>query len=228
MQATPNATALPALWSLLPQAEDIDIPPAPQRLNRGLVEALKKHVPSLAAESIIVEIGAELGGSTRLFLEHFSNAQVVSIDPWPVGYNLPAAWGSLKSAVAKCGNSLLPLYLHYCKQYRNRVTPVREFSSDGLIKVYNAGLKPSLFYVDGDHTYHGAFTDLALINSLFPDTLILGDDWSFTSSYPRYRGIDYSVQKAATDFAAHTSRPLDVISNTYAIGVRAADTTRYA
>jgi hypothetical protein len=228
MQATTTTNALPDLWSLLPQPTAGEIPEPPQRLNQGLVDALKKHAPSLDGDSIIVEIGAELGGSTRLFLEHFPSAHVVSIDPWPEGYHLPPAWGSLTAAVAKFGHSLLPLYLHYCRQYRDRLTAVREFSSDGLLKVYAAGLKPSLFYVDGDHTYHGVFTDLALINCLFPDIPIFGDDWKFTSSYPRYRGIEHSVQKAAKDFAEHTSRPLEVLSNTYVIGARTIEAKRYA
>jgi hypothetical protein len=208
---------------------DVDIPDVPARLNGGLIEALNMHIPVLAVNPIVVEIGAELGGSTRIFLESIHGARVVSIDPWPKGYNIPQSWSFLKPAIAKYGGgSLLPLYLHYCRQYKERLTPVREFSSDGLQAIYNAGLKPSLFYVDGDHTYHGVFTDLALINSLFPDVTIFGDDWNFTSSYPRYRGIDYSVQKAAKDFAEHTSRPLEVFSNTYVIGVRAAETKRYA
>lgn len=223
-----HGSSLPDLWSLLPPPDETSIPEPPQRLNRGLIDALKKNVPSLDEDGIIVEIGAELGGSTRLFLEEYSKAGVVSIDPWPEGYYLPPAWSSLKPSVAKYGRSLLPLYLYYCKDYRDRILPVREFSSDGLLKIHKAGLKPSFFYVDGDHTYHGVFTDLALINSLFPDTPIFGDDWNFTSSYPRYKGIQHSVQKAATDFSDHTSRPLTVFSNTYFIDVRPKDVKRFA
>lgn len=228
MQVKTTSHGLPDLWKLQPEVKDGDIPDVPKRLNRGLVEALREHMPALVANPLVVEIGAELGGSTRIFLESIPSGHIVSIDPWPQGYNIPQTWSFLKPAVAKYGGSLLPLYLHYCRQYKERITPVREFSSDGLQAIYKAALHPSLFYVDGDHTYHGVFTDLALINSLFPDTLIFGDDWNFTSSYPRYKGIEYSVQKAAKAFAEHTSRPLTVFSNTYVLGVRSSDSKRFA
>jgi hypothetical protein len=217
-----------AIWSKAPSRDWIEGVKPVSRNNKGLNPLIDKFFPNLDSVKVIVEIGVEMGGGTRFFLNKFPSSIVICVDPWCEGYVLPKIWSHLNAKAARSKNSLLPLFLAFNACNKDRILPIQEFSSDGLIRVRELGFQPDLVYIDGDHTYHGVFSDLVMANALFPEAQILGDDWNFTSAYPRYRGIQYSVQKAATDFSEHVSRELVVIENSFLIGHRPAGVKRWA
>lgn len=190
------------------------------RPNRGLKELIARESIDVDAVETVLEIGAELGGSTRRFLGLFPNAVVVSVDPWMPGYTLPPEWSHLRGRAAQHDNSLFSLFLGFNAPHSDRILPIRHISSDGLMRARELGLKPDIVYIDGDHTYHGVFTDLVLADAMFPLARIMGDDWNFTSSYARYQGIEYSVQKAVKDFVLHTGREVRVLDNNYLVPPR--------
>ena len=99
--------------------------------------------------------------------------------------------------------------------------PMRTTSGKGFPELFRLGFKPDLVYLDGLHTYHGCYDDLALSHYLFPDALICGDDWVFRpgADAPHFLGIDLPVQRAVTDFAkTHGNLPIIVEGNSYFIG----------
>ncbi|MBD3649070.1 MAG: class I SAM-dependent methyltransferase [Pseudomonadales bacterium] len=204
-------------WSALDSKSfgDLDIEPL-GRPHNGLEEVLSDFVQDRNAEFLIMEIGSELGGSTRFFLDYLPNSRVICIDPWPDGYKIPADFEAIAPYVEE-NESLLPMFLYFCRDYRDRILPLRTFSSEGIVSVYQMGMAPNVIYIDGDHRYLGTLNDLIMAHNLFPDALIVGDDWNFSSKYAIYKGIEKSVQKAATDFADHFGLELKSFANTYAV-----------
>lgn len=186
---------------------------------RGLVDALETiKIPTDAPVSII-EIGTELGGSTRNFLRKFPNARIVSIDPYIGNYPLPDAWKEkLTPLAAKDGGSLLKIFQSLFWEYRDRITTIREFSLNGLSALSKAGASADIVFIDGDHRYHGALADLMLSRCLFPNAVLLGDDMGFAPNAPKYKGYALPVTKAVEDFCDHFETTYDLFSrNTFLI-----------
>lgn len=202
-------------WEVIDAVTAPDLAPL-GRPHNGLAEILGSIPFDKTAEYLLMEIGSELGGSTRFLLDYFPNASIVCIDPWPEGYKVPAEFEALKAHV-RTEDSLYEFFLHFCRSYRDRILPIREFSSEGVIRALNMGLTPDIVYVDGDHRYLGTLNDLILVHNLFPEAWIIGDDWNFSSRYPVYKGIEKSVQRAAVDFADHFGLPIRNFANTYVI-----------
>lgn len=134
---------------------------------------------------LIVELGAWLGGSTRYILDHAPSATVITIDHWK---------GSLEHHQQSPYTSKLPklyeTFLVNCWKYKDRLIPMKTTTLQGLEEIYQAGLKPDVVYVDASHEYEAVVADLEKIHMLFPNTRIMGDDWSWPT-----------VRAAVTDFA---------------------------
>jgi hypothetical protein len=167
----------------------------------------------LKSELLIVEIGSELGGSSRLFMEEFQNSNLICVDPWVDNYPLPKDWLHLKEFTEKCHGSLWDLFLSFNFEYKERIFPLKSFSLKALPKIFQLGLSVDMFYVDGDHRYDGVYQDLVLCLSLFPNAKIIGDDYNFTSKHPKYRGIDFPVRKAVENFCTHNNKDFQVFGN---------------
>ena len=182
----------------------------------GLAELLTKAPLKRGGHLTILEVGVELGGSTRLFLKTFPNAKIYSIDPWINNYPLPADWAkTLQPYADKNKGSLIGIFQSYNWNDRERVNMLRSWSHDGLRNAFSMELKPDLIYIDGDHRYHGVLADLFLSFALFPKARILGDDWNFAPAAKKYKGIQYPVRTAAVDFADHVERKLVNEQNSY-------------
>jgi hypothetical protein len=186
------------------------------RPHRGLEEALNRHLPRLDTEYLVLEVGCELGGSTRFFLDFLPRSSIVCIDPWPAGYKLPEDLTESEPDL-KDRESLYEMFLYFCRAYRTRILPIRKFSAEGVVDTFRMMLVPDIIYIDGDHRYLGTLNDLILMHNLFPDALIIGDDWNFSSTSAVYKGIERSVRKAAVDFADHFGLEVHSYKNTYVI-----------
>lgn len=188
------------------------------RSHNGLEEILNQFLTDRYHTYRILEIGTELGGSTRFFCDYLPNSSVICIDPWPEGYKIPKGFTDVFPELKTLAiTSLYELFLYFCKDYQERILPLRTFSNEGIIQTYQMAYIPDIVYIDGDHRYMGVLQDLIMIHNLFPSALIIGDDWNFSSKYPIYKGIQKSVQKAAIDFCDHFGLQLEAIKNTYAI-----------
>lgn len=156
-----------------------DVPPDPQSfLRESTGELLRRY---LSPETrCVIELGSWLGASTRLILDAAPNAVVIAIDHWkgPTSIHRPH--------LARFRNKLPTLYetfLTNCWEYRDRLTPIRAKTVDGLHVCHAAGIAPDLVFIDADHSYRGVWDDVSTAVRLFPGAKIVGDDWQATAKH---------------------------------------------
>ena len=82
------------------------------------------------------------------------------------------------------------------------LVPLRMDTRQGLQLLADNGIQPGVIYVDADHHYDGVFADVQLCVKLFPDAVIVGDDWD----YP-------DVRRAAKEIADAEGRIVHAESN---------------
>jgi hypothetical protein len=137
------------------------------------------------ATTLVVELGAWLGMSTRFIAEHAPHATVVSVDHWQ---------GSPEHHSQPRFQNLLPrLYETFqarCWDYRERVVPLRMNTIEGLRAVAGAGLQPDFVYLDAEHSFDAVTAELGLARELFPRAALGGDDYD-------WRGVREAVDTFA-------------------------------
>ena len=74
---------------------------------------------------------------------------------------------------------LYETFLSECWDYRNQIIPLKANSVEGLRCVADAGLHPDLVYIDGDHSFESVVGDLQSAIDLFPEAIVVGDDWNW-------------------------------------------------
>lgn len=178
-------------------------------LELVLTQVRTNHTP------IVLEIGAEFGGSTRRWLKELPDSLVVSIDPWLDTYPTPQ-WPHIGEVIAS-GGSMLGVFQAFCWPFRDRIAAIRGFSPDALVKLASVRLKPSIVYVDGDHRYESVLVDLGVAGSLWPTAILCGDDWNFSSKHSRYRGMDLPVRHAVRDYCQMMDHGVSSLHNTWLI-----------
>jgi len=190
------------------------------RARAGLVE-LRGDIQSQfnAPPAIICELGVEFGGSTRYFLQTYPDSLIISMDPWVIGQKLAPHWKKLEPFLAQGDGSFFDIFRSFNWEARNRIVPMRYYSQVGLVKLLEAGVKPDLIYLDGDHRYHGVYADLVLAHFLFPDAVVIGDDWLLNpdTKHTQFKGINFPVQKAVKDFCEHYKFELSSNINSWII-----------
>ncbi|MEM7338900.1 MAG: class I SAM-dependent methyltransferase [Actinomycetota bacterium] len=157
----------------------------------GGADLLRSAIPDHAAT--IVEIGSLLGGSARFFCEHWPNVHVVCVDPW-VDVDDPADRPFLEHApeltsVILEADGIHRVFLASNWELRDRITPIRAFSPEGLVPVHAAGIEPDVVYVDGSHVYEDVLADIVTARALFPDALLCGDDWNWPGVHQAVRYV---------------------------------------
>lgn len=122
---------------------------------------------------LIVELGSWLGGSSRFILYWAPQATLIAIDHWK---------GSPEHFAREYWANKLPTlyetFLVNCWGFKERLIPMRTTTLEGLQEIYDAGLKPDLFYVDASHDFDSVMAELEKITTLFPEAYITGDDWN--------------------------------------------------
>jgi hypothetical protein len=142
---------------------------------------------NLPADGYVVELGSWFGKSASTMLTRRPNVKLVCIDHWQGGKDIP-----------KTNEHLIPLseaaFLHFCWMFQDRVVPIRELTIEGMKIVHEAGLQPALVYVDAAHDFESVYQDIITAWELFPDAILVGDDW-------RTASVAAAVQKAAAGFS---------------------------
>lgn len=141
--------------------------------------------------NLIVELGSWLGQSTRFILDNAPNAIVIAVDHWNGSPEHQDDWKELLS-------TLYHDFLHLNWKYRSRLIPVRETTLDGMVAISRYGLKPDLIYIDADHQYESVKADLEMANALFPEAILVGDDYSGLRR--KDDSCDYGVRRAVNHF----------------------------
>lgn len=130
---------------------------------------LREVVPRDA--KLVVELGSWLGDSTRWFCDWCPDATVVAVDTW---------LGSVEHLLKR--RDLLPVlydtFLSNCWEYRDRLIPFRNTSLAALNFLSKLKLKPDVIYFDSDHSFWGLLSELETVNSLFPQAMLVGDDYT--------------------------------------------------
>lgn len=193
-----------------------DAPPEPDapvvgRHSSGF-EMLLDHIAGRVGTTVVMEIGAEFGGSTRRFLSA-PDTWVVSVDPWPTSYG-SRSFPELQPWFGR-PDAVFHLFQTFCWEARNRLAMVRDISPGGLVTVRDAGVAVDLVYIDGDHRYDAVLRDLAVADALFPDAVLSGDDWSMKSDRAKYEGMVRPVRRAVTSWAAFHDVHVEVSANTW-------------
>lgn len=141
------------------------------------------------ATDTVVEVGSWLGLSTRFICDRAPEATVCTIDTWEGSeeHKNKPEWAAMLP-------TLYETFLSSCWDYRERIIPIRGDSVSGMELV--SDLSPDLVYLDGDHSYEGVKRDIETVYRLWPDVVIVGDDYH-RRDYP---GVCQAVDEAADSF----------------------------
>lgn len=202
------------LWDRYPWPSAPPVPDAPLsgRDPVGL-DLVTNALGSLdKAQPVVLEIGAEFGGSTRAFLA-LPGVHVVSVDPWPDSYGA-GSFPELRPFLGR-PDAMYELFQTFTFEDRARLAMVRDYSPAGPITVHDAGVEVDLVYVDGDHRYDSVLHDLTINAALFPGALLAGNDWLFNPANAKYEGIRFPVQTAVRRFAAVRDVHVEVGGDTW-------------
>ncbi len=166
-------------------------------LADGAADVLKGELT--LATWVVVELGSWLGMSTRFIADHAACATVIAIDHWQ---------GSVEHhEQAACRDMLPRLHERFLAMnwgYRHRVIPLKMTTIEGLQVVAAHEVVPNLIYIDADHRYDSVLEDLSCASRLFPDAVLVGDDYD----YP-------DVQRAVTDFASQRDLVVQVVGENW-------------
>jgi hypothetical protein len=161
--------------------------PAAKRHDHGWLCGDTKALLSEALNdrtSTVVEVGSWLGRSARFILKHAPSAHLYCIDTWQGSdeHKGHAEWSRMLS-------TLYETFLANMWDAKDRITPIRGRSQNGLRYLAEQGVEPDLVYVDGDHSEQAVYQDLSTAHRLFPSARLVGDDWSWRSVRCRVSGF---------------------------------------
>jgi hypothetical protein len=138
---------------------------------------------------LIIELGSWLGSSTRFILDQSPKATVIAIDHWK-----GSSEHQKKPHYQNKLEHLYETFLVNCWHYKHRLIPMKTTTQEGLREIADAGLMPDLIYIDAAHDFDSVLADISLSYKLFPNAILTGDDWSWTS-----------VRQAVEYFAQHNN-----------------------
>ena len=175
----------------------------------------------LSAETYcVVELGSYLGNSTRAICEAAPNAQVYCVDRWDLKKILSTQREQYQPYELEImhAHPLYETFLVNTWDLQERVvdeesgaaagvTPMRMDTVAALDYLATGGAYPDVIYIDGDHSTKGVKRDLEAALRLFPDAIILGNDY-------RNETVQLAVDAVA---GAHTPEPLPVYTDGYSM-----------
>ena len=172
-----------------------DIPDAPDDFHNWAFSEAHEEGFSYLIETlkpkIILEIGSWMGmGSTLYMLKNSPESHLIALDHWSdkkedfIGTHYPM-WN-----VERDYHHIKNIWNKFLKntwEYRDRLTPLRMFSSEGLEVLNKMNLDIDLIYLDADHGYDSVMYELEKCSKYWPNATLCGDD---------YLWMDKSVKRA--------------------------------
>lgn len=149
-------------------------------------------IPKVKDKKIVVELGAWLGKSTRMWLKN-SQAKVICIDTW----NGSIEHTKKREDIVNKLPSLKDTFLSNQEEWKDRVFPVQMNTVKGMAELVKYGIEPDFIYIDASHQYEDVYTDLCLAYNYFPKAFICGDDWGWHNKSQQRR---MTVQEAVKEF----------------------------
>jgi hypothetical protein len=142
--------------------------------SKGALHAALDPIPE--GGRVVVELGAWLGLSTRWILDTFPDVHLITVDTW-----LGAADLFAQEDCRRRLPKLFEQFLSNCRDYQDRLTPLRADTITGLQLVAAAGVRPDVVWIDAGHEFQAARADLETALALFPMARICGHDWGWRS-----------------------------------------------
>lgn len=143
--------------------------------KRVLANAVNKDT------QVIVELGSWLGLSALYLAGLAPKARIYCIDHWK---------GSEEHQSDPRLDSLYGSFKSHTQVHGARIVAVRDSTVSGMEALAAQGVKPDVVYVDADHSYEGCLADIKAIRRLWPDAVIVGDDW-------HWQGVRRAAQEVA-------------------------------
>ena len=156
--------------------------------NSELLEALSSN-----DNKCIIELGSWLGASTSFILKKNSNAIVFAVDIWSNEHFLTDIHydkNEQNFASIIRSNPIYYQFLSNMKEFKYTETtsstgfvsgtgliPMKMDSVEALKLLREAGVEPDFIYVDASHHYDYVVKDVETCLDLFPNAIIVGDDW---------------------------------------------------
>lgn len=152
----------------------------------------------------IIELGTWLGISTEFILKQCPKAIVLAVDLWENEYFYNDSHYNKndeqfskilqnKSIYHQCLNNLIdykyttPTESESSNQKNSdnneknkkefRLIPLRMDSVQALRIIASHNIKPEVIYIDASHHYDFVVNDITTCTELFPDAILVGDDW---------------------------------------------------
>jgi hypothetical protein len=164
-------------------------------------DAIREHDVKL-----MIEVGVFFGGSAIQWMETKSDLTVIGIDHWKTNwseyfdrnfdiYKKSIRFGGLSRDSMRQqlddDKAALECTISNLWDYRDRFIPIQGSSPGKLYDLHELGVKPDLFYVDGNKIG----LEIEVCHELFPDCIISGDDWSWNEAE------GFPIRKAVYPFA---------------------------
>lgn len=153
----------------------------------------------------IVELGSWKGLSTEFLLRRAPNAVVAAVDHWK------GSPEHVEMGFSKDWEHVYDQFLHNLWDYRERLIPVRELTTQGMARIREFGLCPDLVYVDAAHDTESCLVDIETAYRLFPGAIICGDDWNWDSvrlavvKFAQANGLSVKVKLPAWIYYSRTT-----------------------
>lgn len=122
---------------------------------------------------LVLELGSWMGLSTRFIADHAPHAVVIAVDHWQGN-----AEHQHDPELRRLLPALYETFLTNCWQYRSRLIPLRMTVSHGLDEISRLGIAPEVVFIDAEQDYEAVKADLSRIRLLFPEAIVVGDDWN--------------------------------------------------
>ena len=167
--------------------------------GRELVDALIRQ----KGRATMLEVGVAFGSSARRWLAQSPQLTLICLDAWdnPKWPELMAAYGELELAgKLKESDGAERVFQTNLWEYRDRVIAIRGYAPEALKILADNGVWPDIIYVDADKeakTLHG-------VAEMFPNSIVCGDDWSWSeAATPYFYPIRAGVKALARRRNAH-------------------------
>lgn len=159
---------------------------------------------------IILEIGSWLGkGSTSYMLMNSPESHLIALDHWSdkkedfIGTFYPMY---CVERDYKHIENIWNKFLKNTWEYRDRLTPLRKSSSEGLEILNEMNLDIDLIYLDADHGYDSVMYELEKCTEYWPNATLCGDD---------YLWEDQSVRRAVHTYGDKHNLKVNLIGHRF-------------
>ena len=144
----------------------------------------------------IIELGSWLGRSANFIASEAPNAMIFAVDLWDNSiFQHDEHYSKSSMFIEILSNGpILQQFMRNTWEARyprsstpgsasasfpSGIVPMRMDSREALRMLKEIDFSPDLIYVDANHHYQPVLDDVSLCVELFPDALIVGDDWHY-------------------------------------------------